>query len=403
MDIKNLSQEEIASYDNLLKTIVESLDINNTQFDNLVRSYNAVGNYLIEDKELKTYHPVVSPQGSLRLGTFIQPINKDDDLDVDLVYRLTKKDPSWTQFILKNKVGKRLKDSLTYSSMLDEEGRRCWTLKYRDNADSPKERYHMDILPCVVDEEFNARLQRMVNSSYRHDQVDKLSIRITDNKSKGYYTELSSDEWLKSNPDGYALWFASRCKLNPQINSRSLQDIVPIGKRAEKTNLQRIVQLLKRHRDFMFKDEKEDKPISIIITTIAARAYGGEENLLHGLYNVVNKMTVEQRNGVYYVENPVNSEENFADKWPSHPKRQENFLKWLKQVKLDMNSIISSKGIDLQEELSRIFGKEISAAAYSKATEQLKASSASLKVGATGTLGSIGKSLNAANTFYGEE
>lgn len=153
----------------------------------------------------------------------------------------------------------------------------------------------------------------------------------------------------------------------------------------------------------MFKDEKEDKPISIIITTIAARAYGGEENLLHGLYNVVNKMTVEQRNGVYYVENPVNSEENFADKWPSHPKRQENFLKWLKQVKLDMNSIISSKGIDLQEELSRIFGKEISAAAYSKATEQLKASSASLKVGATGTLGSIGKSLNAANTFYGEE
>lgn len=30
MDIKNLSQEEIASYDNLLKTIVESLDINNT-------------------------------------------------------------------------------------------------------------------------------------------------------------------------------------------------------------------------------------------------------------------------------------------------------------------------------------------------------------------------------------
>lgn len=83
MDIKNLSKEEIASYDNLLKTIVESLDINNIQFDNLVRSYNAVGNYLIEDKELKTYHPVVSPQGSLRLGTIIQPINKDDDLDVE--------------------------------------------------------------------------------------------------------------------------------------------------------------------------------------------------------------------------------------------------------------------------------------------------------------------------------
>lgn len=340
-DIKNLRQEEIESYDNLLKAIVESLDITETQFNNLVRSYKAVGDYLIDDKDLKPYHPVVSPQGSLRLGTIIQPINKDDDLDVDLVYRLIKKNPSWTQFILKDKVGKRLKEHSTYSSMLDKEGRRCWTLKYRDNADSPKERYHMDILPCVADEEFDARLQRMVNSPYQHDKIDKLSIRITDNKSANYYTECSSDEWLKSNPDGYALWFASRCKLNPQINQRSLQDIVPIGKRTEKTNLQRIVQLLKRHRDYMFKDETDDKPISIIITTIASKAYNGEENLLLGLYNVIAKMTIEQRNGVYYVENPVNPEENFADKWPTHPKRQENFLKWLKQVKQDMNTIIS--------------------------------------------------------------
>lgn len=399
----NLRQEEKDSYNELLTYIVESLDITETQFKNLIKSYKAVGDYLAVDEELKLYHPVVSPQGSLRLGTIIQPINKDDDLDVDLVYRLIKKNPNWTQFILKNKVGLRLKSHGIYSKMLDSEGRRCWTLKYRDNAESPKERYHMDILPCVADEEFDARLQNMLNSAYQHDKIDKLSIRITDNKSFNYYTDPISENWLKSNPDGYALWFANRCKLNSQLSRRSLQDIVPIERRAEKTILQRIVQLLKRHRDYMFKDEKEDKPISIIITTLAAQAYRGEDNLLIGLYNVVNNMTLHKKNGVYCVENPVNPEENFADKWPTHPKRQENFLKWLSKVKEDLNLILSCKGIALQEQLSKVYGKEISAAAFSKVSDKIKNNSAALRVGATGVLGSIGKALNAANTFYGEE
>lgn len=399
----NLRQEEKDSYNELLETIVESLDITETQFNNLIKSYKAVGDYLVEDAELKLYHPVVSPQGSLRLGTIIQPINKEDDLDVDLVYRLIRKNPNWTQYILKNKVGLRLKASNIYSKMLDEEGRRCWTLKYRDNAESPKERYHMDILPCVADEEFDSRLQNMLNSAYQHDKIDKLSIRITDKESSNYFTETVSDSWLKSNPDGYALWFASRCKLNPQLNRRSLQDIVPIEKKVDKTVLQRIVQLLKRHRDYMFKDDKDDKPISIIITTLAAQAYNGEDNLLIGLYNVVNKMKLQIKNGIYWVENPVNPEENFADKWPTHQKRQENFLKWLKQIKEDINTILSCKGVALQNKLSSVFGREISASAFSKATEKVKNNSSILKIAATGALGSIGKALNAANTFYGEE
>lgn len=261
----------------------------------------------------------------------------------------------------------------------------------------------MDILPCVADEEFDTRLQNMLNSAYQHDKIDKLSIRITDNKSYNYFTDTTLDNWLKSNPDGYALWFANRCKLNPQLSRRSLQDIVPIERRAEKTILQRIVQLLKRHRDIMFKNEKEDKPISIIITTLAAQAYNGEDNLLIGLYNVINNMTLHKKYGVYWVENPVNPEENFADKWPTHPKRQENFLKWLYKVREDLSSILACKGIALQEQLSRVYGKEISASAFSKVSDKFKNNSGVLRVGATGVLGSIGKALNAANTFYGKE
>ena len=62
--------------------------------------------------------------------------------------------------------------------------------------------------------------------------------------------------------------------------------------------MQRIVQILKRHRDVMFKDDK-DKPISIIITTLAANAYKGEDSLLEGLVNVISCMepTIKDKNG----------------------------------------------------------------------------------------------------------
>ena len=70
--------------------------------------------------------------------------------------------------------------------------------------------------------------------------------------------------------------------------------------------------------------EDENKPISIIITTLAGQAYNGETCLYDGLFNVIEKM--EQNihidcNGNYVVSNPVNSEENFADKWAKYPKR----------------------------------------------------------------------------------
>lgn len=64
----------------IYKVITETLSLTERQFDNLVQSYGAVGRYLENDPVFAPYHTVVSPQGSLRLGTIIQPINKDDDL-----------------------------------------------------------------------------------------------------------------------------------------------------------------------------------------------------------------------------------------------------------------------------------------------------------------------------------
>lgn len=407
--INTFTIEKRKELNNLFQQIANDLDITETQFNNLVRSYNAVGKYLEEDVTFKAYHPVVTPQGSLRLGTIIQPITEDGDIDVDLVYRLNGKSPIWTQKDIKLLVGKRLKEHGTYSGMLDkEEGRRCWTLLYRQDSDNAKERYHMDILPSVSDSEFNRRYESIRNREYSQQTIDQIAIRITDNQDPCYGRSTDITEWLKSNPDGYAMWFAHRCKSTSEKRENLFEAVMPMGKYVkEKTILQRIVQILKRHRDIMFKDD-EDKPISIIITTLAARAYNGESSLLEGLYNVVSSMDSHIKrnsNGDFVISNPVNPEENFADKWPTHPKRKENFFKWLRQVKEDLNNIINATGQQLRENIGNSFGEDFSKKMFNRMADQHKQSAinAGIKVGTTGVLGSVGKTLNAKNTFFGEK
>lgn len=406
-----LSKEQKEEFKDILETLGESLDITQTQYDNLTRSYKAVGEFLQNDPVFEQYKPIVSPQGSLRLGTIIQPINPNDDLDVDLVYRLTEKDPRWTQKDLKEKVGARLKGSDRYASMIEKkEGRRCWTLLYRDNSDNPQEKYHMDILPSVADGKYTERMIRLFSESFSAQTVDQISIRITDKEAKDYATSTRQEEWLKSNPDGYALWFANRCKADESVKLMA-EAIVPIEKyNKEKTVLQRIVQILKRHRDMMFRYDKDDKPISIIITTLAARAYKGEKDLLEGLVNVVDnleKSITKNEKGEDVVSNPVNHEENFADKWPTHPRRRENFYQWLAAVKKDVYEIFDGANkIQIQNTMGRIFGKDMITKASSLLVERRKSK---LATGATlltstgkVTASTVGRIVNTANTFYGE-
>ena len=407
--INTFTVEKRKELNNLFQQIAEGLDITETQFNNLVRSYNAVGKYLEEDDSFKAYRPVVTPQGSLRLGTIIQPITEGGDIDVDLVYRLNGKSSIWTHNDIKQLVGKRLKDHGTYSGMLDkEEGRRCWTLLYRQDSENAKERYHMDILPSVSDSEFNRRYESIRIREYSPQTIDQIAIRITDNKEPNYGRSTDITEWLKSNPDGYALWFAHRCKSVTEKRENLFEAVMPIGKYIkEKTILQRIVQILKRHRDIMFKDD-EDKPISIIITTLAGRSYNGESSLLEGLYNVIGSMESHIKrnpNGEVVISNPVNPEENFADKWPTHPKRKENFFKWLRQVKSDVENIMNARGLQLRENVGSAFGEEFSKKMFNSMADQHKqtAINAGIKVGTTGVLGSVGKTLNAKNTFFGEK
>jgi len=370
-----LTRDQKKKFNAILEELGSNLDISQTEFDAAVQSYQAVGKHLSDsNSSLRPYEPEILPQGSFLLGTAIKPISKTDDLDIDLVVQLRGKPYDWTQFILKQKVGDQLKSHKTYKELLvSPDGTRCWTLKYRENAEFG--RYHMDILPCIVDTGYRTVLEKAFSDT-EMSELDELAIRITDKHRLDYASEKDHKNWLKSNPFGYAKWFFAQATIAATKAFSLREAIQPVPKfQKEKLPLQRVVQILKRHRDMMYstRQDKDDKPISIIITTLAGMAYKGESDIIEALQNVV--ATMHEHIGEYHpvtgrkmkwIANPVNNAENFADKWILHPKRQANFYEWLEQVKKDIGKATSiTDNRMIMESLEKPFGKDLIQKAFS--------------------------------------
>ncbi len=294
----------------LLRAVADDLDIPGHLYEDAVVKYTEVGEWLAhEDSDLAQFEPDIFPQGSFRLGTMVRPINDSEEYDIDLVCRLKIKKENTTQKELKVRVGKRLKARDDLKEILNE-SRRCWVLDY-------PEPFHMDVLPVIP----NAEQQPN-------------GILVTD-------TELRL--WQRSNPIDYAEWFRAQMKVvlmeqRAAYARRYQMSIEDVPEYEVKTPLQRVVQILKRHRDIYFKDDLQNRPISIIITTLAAKAYANQPDLYEALVSVATRMHeyIEKRdNGEWWVENPVEEGENFAHKWNEYPERREAFFNWLEKVRDD--------------------------------------------------------------------
>lgn len=393
-----LTETQSTAFSKILEELGGTLDISKDQYEAAVRSYQFVGEWLAaKDSSLSPYKPEILPQGSFLLGTMIKPVGEEDELDVDLVCRLLGKQNHWSQWHLKQAVGDRIKQHGTLKRLLDEEGRRCWTLQYADEA-----RFHLDILPAIVCDNFVVMLEKAFSANEIED-AQQLAIRITDKETSNYYTDKDTGFWLRSNPFGYALWFSDRATLDMQKAVLLSEGVKPVPRYTnKKLPLQRIVQILKRHRDIMF-DGDDNKPISIIITTLAARAYQKQTDIALGLLDVVARMPsmIEERwdaelqRFIKWIANPVNPEENFADKWPDNPRKEANFYNWISKVSKDLQQAMGQQGLHrIQESLSAPFGREVVRKAFSNLGEQalIERERGSLKMASgTAMLGAAGR------------
>ena len=341
------------THDDILEAIADALDIPPRQREQAERSYTSLGEWLGRpESSLAKYEPNISPQGSIVLGTVTRPLTDAEEYDIDLVCLLNATKADFTQKSLKQAVGREIALYVRAHNMAKppEERRRCWTLHYADGA-----QFHMDTLPALPDtQRYQDMLRYYGYYALANDPaLAGKAIAITDNTLPHY--AIPSDDWPQSNPSGYAAWFRSRMIIQLTERKKALAALERIVASVEeipdhrvKTPLQRANQLLKRHRDCMFADDAEHKPISIIITTLAGHAYNEEASLTAALQSILTEMDryIEYRDDVAWVANPVNPTENFADKWAEEPKKRENFYRWLTQARQDFGMYLRASRFD---------------------------------------------------------
>lgn len=344
--------------------LAEELDVPASKYEEAKGHYEAVGNWLgDDDSELAEYDPVIYPQGSFALGTVLSP-RGGQEFDVDCVCLLQNLDcDGLSQADLKQMVGERLKHPKSrYKAMIEppEGSRRCWTIKYADGS-----KFHLDVLPAIPDE-YNWLVQLGVPLEWAVD-----AIRITDNHtieySSGWPNGHSNLDPTRSNPKGYVQWFKKQMLIRLEEGREKIAllkeaEVEDIEDYEVRTPLQRLIQLLKRHRDERYGDD-EDKPISIIISTLASMVYDNEADLFDAIQNVVPGMrnAIEDRGGVLWVPNPVNPLENFADKWKEKPKKRDIFYEWLKAIEAEHNDLLTDRGFEkVGAFLSESYGQQAS-------------------------------------------
>lgn len=319
-------------FSSLFDNYAALLDITRREQEDAIREYNALGNWLIDNLKGRA-DANVYPQGSFRLGTVVKPADGGGDFDIDLVFWRDLSKNSVSQEELKSTAGDLLKAYCLERGFTEPlELGRCWRIDFFELG------FHMDVLPVIPDPEID------------------MGVLLTDRKLRN---------WLYSNPIGYAEWFEDR---TDQL--LVAEEVIALAKRLGKsvedvpryfvrTPLQRVVQLLKRSRDEYFTSQPEDAPASILITTLAARAYASQRDLQEALLETVQKIPshIELRGDQWWVENPAHQNENFADKWHSNPRRREAFFTWLGALERSLAaSTQTSTFASAAEELAPLMG-----------------------------------------------
>jgi hypothetical protein len=383
-----LKKAEVAGF---LERICQALELTDAQRQLAEARYKAVGVWLADADNPLLRNLTIYPQGSVSLSTTVKPRGRNE-YDVDLVSFVPGLTDAFPPAALKRAIGDRLRANGHYAPILEEKPR-CWRLNYANE-------FHLDITP---------------------------SIR---NPRCGAGGELVPDKqlavWKPTNPKGYRALFERRASLQPRLLFRKALEE---GRRAEmeplparmqvKGVLRRTVQLAKRHRDIYF--ERLDAtlaPISVIITTLAARSYercvlnGDYESELDLLRDILRLMPhfIEERTiggrRQWFIWNESTDGENFAERWNAEPDRAEAFRRWHARVQTDLDRLVEIEGLDLlTKSLTESFGtRPVAEAAGSLTSDVTRARAAGLLSVAPGVGLSIGAGagpLVRKNTFFG--
>ena len=346
-------------------------------------AYEDVGLWMSDNLDEGDWH--VYPQGSMRLGTVVRP-SDDDEYDIDAVAKWGVDKETISQDELKGVVGRALADYVEARSGDGklaptgcDESRRCWTLTFNGPL-------HMDILPAIPDR-----------------KATPTGILLPDR---------DLFRWQFSDPIAYSNWFYDRMAEQVLEEKRALAksaqvEVDDIPDWRVRTTLQRVVQVLKLHRNHYFAENTDFRPPSIIVTTLAAHTYRSGNRLYEAVMEAVASMPgfIDRDGSRYILTNPVQQQENFADMWGDDTHHAGMFFKWLNDLERTLEeSRATTSGLDkVVDRLGSRFGE----APMRKSAQRLAASRTTartagrLAVTGTGALGAFGSVKVRDHTFHG--
>ncbi|MEL4255403.1 nucleotidyltransferase [Shewanella xiamenensis] len=301
-----LSEHKKTMLVEMLDSVFDNLDLTKTQRERIETAYKAVGNYLAscDHPLLKDAH--IYPQGSMRLRTTNKPLSQEE-FDVDLILFLPHANYATRDEIV-DVVKQHLLDNDVYKDLVEDLPRGL-RINYKGG-------YHLDITPA---------------KEYNLPGLQGHPLWVID-KHTGF---------KESNPEGMAQGFDKACSMLPVIRRRHVflealnKSVTELPDQSKKKPLNRIIQILKRHRDVWSQQDgnvhADFRPISVIITMLASLAYvevvkSGKEydNEFDLILDVIELMPlhIESDFDEVLVTNPTMRPENYAEKW-NRVERQE--------------------------------------------------------------------------------
>ncbi|WP_339145209.1 nucleotidyltransferase domain-containing protein [Pseudoalteromonas galatheae] len=381
-----LSEQKKSMLVEMIGSVFDNLDLTQTQQERIEEAYNAVGNYLAGCDNPLLNGARIYPQGSMRLRTTNKPLSQEE-FDVDLILFLPNAVDSPRDEIVQV-VKQHLLNHKVYKELL-EDLPRGFRINYKGD-------YHLDITPA---------------KAYELEVLPGHPLWVID-KHTGF---------KESNPEGMADTFDKACAKLPKIQKRrsrlkalSNKSVAELPDQSQKKPLNRIVQILKRHRDVWSQSEISThanfKPISVIITTLASKAYleviNSEreyENELDLILDVIELMPchIELVCNEVLITNPTMKPENYAEKWNREDKQEgekyrKAFFAWY-QAAVDTFEHLAhenKQGLDnVFIALSNSFGEKPVLAAKKQYLESINSSRGSGNLGVVLNSGTIARAV----------
>ncbi|MBI6710691.1 nucleotidyltransferase [Pseudomonas syringae] len=350
-----LERNEEKQWEIFIVSMLKKLELSAENQEKAKRRYAQFAHHIAQKLGVDDDDVHVVVQGSMRTQTTIAGDGREK-FDLDLVVKLCG--PRFEKLRHSNSFfadfGKALEG-------LDGAGdpqpkNRCWRLPYLN------EPFYFDVTPAIPLSE----------------QITGTDLRVRD----------EDEVWSPSNPEEFADWFCTiankrffRRVLNKAMMDSAKIDPLPQQPVGIDDVLRRMVQLMKLHRDSYYKKQSDPrraaKPISVILVTLAAKAY--DQIATSGTYIVSSAIEVAlelvarmpqfiTRNGEIRVENPAMPGihgENFAEKWNTdNGLRNREFNTWHAVLMEDLEALFAEEYSKRSEDRVRAVFGEVGAKAW---------------------------------------